>query len=162
MKQCAICDRFTENENASILTMGAYGVPKYLCDECAADIDAATLSHNYEEAAAAIERLGTRVADCDPDGLTFKNVSAILASAADRAKQIKAGTYDFSLDEAEDDNAFDEIPEELQASDDDAELDAIDEEKQKKFDKVFNWIAIGAIAAALIYVLWRVLDAYVF
>ena len=162
MKQCTICDKYTENENAPILTMGAYGVPKYLCDECAADIDTATLSHDYEEAADAIARLGERVADCDPDGLTFKNVSAILSSAAERAQQIKDGTYDFSLDDAEDDNSFDEIPEELQASDEDAELDAIDEEKQRRFDKVFNWISIGAITAALLYVLWRVLDAYVF
>lgn len=162
MKQCAICDRHVEAEDAPILTMGAYGNPKYLCDECAEDLDIATLGKEYDEILAAMDRIGKRMSDFDPDGVTYKNVSAIMERAAERAKQIKAGTYDFALDEAEDEESFDEIPEELLETEEDKELDKRDEEKQKRFDAVFNWISFGAIIGALGFLVYKILDTYVF
>lgn len=162
MKQCAICDRHIEAEDAPILTMGAYGNPKYLCDECARVLDIATLGKEYNEIAAAMERIGERMSDFDPDGVTYKTVSDIMEHAAERAKAIKEGTYDFALDEAEDEESFDEIPEELLETEEDKELDKKDEEKQKQFDKFFNWVSLGAIIGALGFVIYKILDAYVF
>ena len=162
MKQCAICDKPIDSENAPILTMGAYGNPKYLCDECAADLDVATLGTDYEQIAAAIERIGNRMSNFDPDSITFKNVSVIMANAADRAKLIKEGTYDFALDEAVDEDELDEIPEDMLETEEDRELDAKDVENQKKFDKIFNWISFGVVIAALGFVVYKILDTYLF
>ena len=161
MKQCAICDKFIENEEAPILTMGGFGNPRYLCDECADDLDIITDGADYETIAAAMERLGQRMSNFDPDSHTYKTVSVIMAKAAVRAKAIKEGTYDFSSD-SEDEDSFDEIPEELRETEEDRELDRMDEEKQKKFDKIFDWVSLGAIIAAALFVLWRVLDSWVF
>ncbi len=161
MKQCAICDRNIECEEPNILTMGAYGKPKYLCEDCSSDIETATLERDYEKIAAAMDRLGEKMANFDPDSITYRTVSAIMESAAERAKQIKGGTYDFSLDETEDEG-FDEIPEELLETEEDRELDERDEKRQKTFDSVFNWVSLGLIIAAVIFVIYRVLDTYVF
>ncbi|MBQ7386941.1 MAG: hypothetical protein IJW03_02115 [Clostridia bacterium] len=162
MKQCAICDRLIEREDAPILTMGAYGNPKLLCDECAHDIDVATLDRDYDNIAAAMDRIGKKMSNYDPDGATYKIVSSIMENVAERAKQIKDGTYDFALDEVTDDEGFEEIPEELQEPEEDKALDERDERRQQKFDSVFNWISFGLIVAAVIFVLYRVLDTYVF
>ncbi len=162
MKQCAICDKHLECEEPKILTIGGYGTPKYLCDECAEDIDIATLDRDYDNIAAAIERLGNKMSSFDPDGVTYKTVSSIMKSSADRAKQIKDGTYDFALDEEEDTDGFDELPEELLETEEDRALDERDEERQKKFDSVFNWISFGLLTAAVIFVLVKILITYVF
>lgn len=162
MKQCAICDRHVEAETAPILTMGAYGVPKYLCEECAADLDVATLGTDYDEIAAAIERVGNKMSNFDPDGQTYKTVSALMERAAARAKAIKEGTYDFALDAEESAEGFEELPDELLETEEDRELDRQDEEKQKEFDKFFNWVSLGVLVAAVLLVIWRVLDTWVF
>ncbi len=164
MKKCAICDKEVEIENAPILTMGAYGVPKYLCDECAGDLDCATLGTDYGEISAAIERVGNKMSNFDPDGQTYMTVSKIMENSAARAKAIKEETYDFALDEEQknEDDAFDELPEELLETEEDRELDRRDEEKQKLFDKIFNWISLGAVGAVLLFIIWRALDTWVF
>lgn len=161
MKQCVICDKIIEREDAPILAMGAYGNPKLLCDECAADIETVTTERDYEKIAASMARLGDKMANFDPDSMTYRTVSEIMAKAAERAKAIKAGTYDFALDEVEDEG-FDEIPEELLETEEDRALDEQDEQAQRKFDSVFNWVSFGLITAAVIFVLYRLLDTYVF
>ena len=67
-------------------------------------------------------------------------------------QKIKEGTYDFALDDVED--GFDEIPEELQETEEDRILDEKEKAANEKFDKLMNklWIVVGAVAAvAIIY-----------
>lgn len=163
MKKCTICGGAEVYEDSPILVMGAYGIPKCLCDTCAKDMECATGGKDYAEIEAAMERLGKRMSDFSADKQTYETVNGLLLEAAERAKKIKDGSYDFSLDEqppAEDELL--DIPEELLESREDAELDRADEEKQKKFDKFFNWVTIGAFAGALGFVIYKLLERFVF
>ena len=74
--------------------------------------------------------------------------------------KIKDGEYDFALDEAEEEEGFDEIPEELLESEEDIALDKADEEKMKKFDKVYNYVLIGAIIALVGIVIYKLINAF--
>lgn len=163
MKRCTVCDREITAEEPKILAMGAYGTPKYLCDHCSEDIETITLGRDFDNIAEAMDRLGKKMADANPDKSTFNTVNSIMESSAKRAKLIKEGSYDFSLDEIEEDTeGFDEVPEELQETEEDRELDREDEEKLKQFDKFYNWILTGAIIGAVGFIIWRILDAFVF
>ena len=53
----------------------------------------------------------------------------------------------------EGESSFDEIPEELQETEEDKELDRREAEKQKKFDKIMNWVSLIAIGGTLIYLI---------
>ena len=162
MEKCTICDVELISEEPKILTMGAYGTPKYLCLCCSDDIDEATRGKDIDSIAAAMDRLGKRMAETNPDKLTFDTVNTIMESAAERAKRIKEGTYDFSLDdeESDDDDGFDEIPEELLETEEDRELDRADEEVLRKFDKFYN-ILVGVLSAAFVgFVVWRIVDTF--
>ena len=152
MKQCVICDKAIEREDAPILGMSGYGNPKLLCDECAEDIETVTSERDCDKIAEAMARLSEKMSDFDPDSMTYVIVSDIMARAAERAKAIKDGTYDFALDE-EEEESFDEIPEELLETEEDRELDKRDAEKQKKFDEIMNWVSIIAIVGTAIYVI---------
>ena len=146
-----------ETEEPAILALGRYGVPRYLCEQCESEIDAATLSKDYSEAIAAIESLGKKMASFGKDDLiTVDTVRKILEKSAKRAAAIKDGSYDFALDEAEetDEEGFDEVPEELLESEEDKALDAKEAAVSKKMDKVLNWACgIVFVAAAVIFVL---------
>ena len=161
MEKCTICDVELISEEPKILTMGAYGTPKYLCLCCSDDIDEATRGKDINSIAAAMDRLGKRMAETNPDKLTFDTVNTIMESAAERAKRIKEGTYDFSLDdeESDDDDGFDEIPEELLESEEDVALDKKDEENMKKFDKVYNIILTISLIALGGMIIWRIIQA---
>ena len=91
-------------------------------------------------------------------------VNSVMKAAAERANLIKEGKYDFSLDEEpdEEEEGFDEIPEELLETEEDKELDRQDEEKLKKFDKVYNVIIAVALAATAGIIIWRILDTFLF
>ena len=165
MRKCTICHKEITAEDAPILVMGAYGIPKVLCDECSRDLDTVTGGKEYDGISEAMNRLGERMSESSPDAQTLCVVNSILEDAAERAKQIRDGSYDFSLDEEEgenDANAFDEIPEELAETEEDREKDRIDEERNKKFDKYFNWVTIGALIGVALFVIWKILDAYLF
>ena len=154
MKQCCICGKAIEREDAPILTLGGAGYARLLCDDCDAELQAATLGRDVEEIKGAINSLGNKMASTDPDPVTYELVSSILLGATDRGMKIRDGEYDFALDEAEDDSdeGFDEIPEELLESEEDIEKDKADEEKMKKFDKVYNILLIifGVVFVALL------------
>ena len=160
MKKCCICDKTIEREDAPILTLGGAGYARLLCDECDSELQLATLSHDVEEIKTSINSLGNKMANGDPDHLTYNLVSSILMNATDRGMKIKDGTYDFALDEAEEEEGFDEIPEELLESEEDIALDKADEEKMKKFDKVYNYMLIGAIIALVGLVIYKLIDAF--
>lgn len=164
MSKCSICQRAIAEEEPKILSMGAYGTPRYICDECSADIDEVTLGRDYEKIAATMDKIGKLLADSNPDKGTFNTVNSIMKDAAERAKKIKDGTYDFSLDEEDcdtgDDEGFDEIPEELLETEEDRELDRRDEEKSRKFDKFYNWVLTGVIIGAAGFIIWKIIDAF--
>ena len=160
MKKCCICDKSIEREDAPILTLGGAGYARLLCDECDNELQLATLSHDVEEIKESINSLGNKMADGEPDQLTYNLVSSILLRATDRGMKIKDGEYDFALDEAEEEEGFDEIPEELLESEEDIALDKADEEKMKKFDKVYNYVLIGAIIALVGIVIYKLVNAF--
>ena len=43
-KLCSICSVPVDSENASILVMGGFGNPRYVCEECSQDLDLLTES----------------------------------------------------------------------------------------------------------------------
>ena len=161
MAKCCLCGKIIEREDAAVLSMGAAGNPRLLCDECEALLDTATLGKDYEDIKAAIEQIGAHMLERDPDGVTYSMVNEIMVSATERAKAIKDGSYDFSLDDQpKDDGGLDDIPEELLESDEDKELDKVDDEKMKKFDKVYNFVLIGACVAYAIFLVWKIVDSF--
>lgn len=156
-KICSTCLSRIENENAPVLTMGAYGTPKLLCDDCAALVETMTESRDYDEIAKAMSDLTEVIAKSNADDhVVVEALTGLLEDSAKRAQMIKDGTYDFALDEVEE--GIDEVPEDLQETEEDRLLDEKDAEANAKFDKILNWlwIAFGILAGAVI--IWRVIS----
>lgn len=131
--------------------MGAYGTPKYLCEECAELIETITMGKEYDEITAAMQTLTDAMSKSNVDDrVTVETVTSMFEECAKRAQKIKEGTYDFALDDVED--GFDEIPEELQETEEDRILDEKEKAANEKFDKLMNklWIVVGAVAAVTI------------
>ena len=160
-KNCSTCLTRITSEDAPVLVMGAYGTPKLLCDDCAALIETITLGRDYDEITAAMQALTEKMSSANiDDRFTVNTVTKILADSAVRAQKIKEGTYDFTLDEQEDEESFEEIPEELQETEEDRLLDEKEAEENAKFDKFMNklWIVIGIAAAG--YIIWKIIAAF--
>ena len=160
-KNCSTCLTRITSEDAPVLVMGAYGTPKLLCDDCAALIETITLGRDYDEITAAMQALTEKMSSANiDDRFTVNTVTKILADSAVRAQKIKEGTYDFTLDEQEDEESFEEIPEELQETEEDRLLDEKEAEENAKFDKFMNklWIVIGVAAAG--YIIWKIIAAF--
>jgi hypothetical protein len=154
---CCTCLRRVENEDAPVLTMGAYGTPKVLCDDCAALVETINFGKEYDNIIAAMNELTDIMSSSNVDDrVTVETVTAMLEDSAKRAQSIKEGTYDFALDEVEE--GFDEIPEELRESEEDRLLDEKEKAASDKFDKFMNfaWIGVGIVAAALI--IWKIVE----
>lgn len=161
MSQCCVCNREITIEDPAVLAMGGAGIPRYLCEDCEALLDTATLSKDCDEAGAAIGKISKIMADGDPDPVTLAMISNLLLKASDRAVAIKEGSYDFALDEqtpAEDE--IEDIPDELLESEEDKEKDRIDEEKQKKFDKFYNYVLIGACIGFVGFIIWKIIENF--
>ena len=160
MKPCSICGKIIENENAPVLTISAYGNPRYICDDCAAKMDVAMESKDAAEIESAIVFLGDKMKDMK-DGNSVAEVCNFIALAGERLKKIKDGSYDFATDEkikeikSKDD--LEDIPEELQELEEDRELDEREAEKQKKFDNAMNWISLAAIVVTIAVILINLL-----
>lgn len=159
-RKCVLCEAVITDENPAILTVGAYGTPKCMCGDCQRLLDTATLGREYDKIAEAMEILGKKMAEATPDKQSFEVVSGLLSNAAERAKKIKAGEYDFSLDEEESEDELDEIPEELQETEEDREKDKRDEERERKFDKIFNYITIGVFTIAAILIIVKLITTF--
>ena len=152
--KCSICLSEIDTETADILTMGAYGTPKCICEECSGLMKTATEGRKYEEILNAMDEIGKRMSSANiDDPRIIGTVSGIFDPSRERAEAIKAGTYDFSLDE-KDEDAPEELPEELLESEEDRELDRIEEEKLKKWDKILNWFSIGVVVGAAAFLIW--------
>ena len=166
MKKCCICNTVIEREDAPILAMGAVGNPKLLCDKCAELLDIATMGREYEKIEAAMDEIGRKMGDSSPDHTTYNIVSGLMAESAGRAKAIKLGNYNFSLEEQlreekeNEEGEFDEIPDELRESEEDIAKDKEDEEKAKKFDKVYNVILACVIVVFVGVLAWRLIQTF--
>ena len=154
MKKCSLCTKRLEKEEPQILTVGSYGVARYLCDECAALLDKMTLSTEISDIKDAYDAVVEKMLDGPLiDESANETLQNMLVSAKERAEAIKNGTYDFSLDEPTDE--MDDIPEELLETEEDIELDRKREQRAEKIDKVLNVFIIAAIVAAAIFVITR-------
>ncbi len=156
MANCCICNREVNAEKASILTLGAMGAPKYLCEECEAEFEKANLSRDVEEIGRAMESIGNKMATNNAVGkLVFNTVNEIFEKAGKRASEIKNGTYDFSDDKpVEITEEEEEIPEELRESKEDIEREEKEQVRNEKIDKILTIVcavALGAVAVWLIY-----------
>ena len=157
MARCCICNGHLENEDGPILTMGGGGYPRLLCDRCENLLSTITEETNFEEIENAMDKLGRLMADNDPDKVTFTTVNEIMQSASERVRAIKDGSYvPTSEEESEGEGeGFDEIPEELLESEEDKELDRIEEEKAKKFDNVYTVLLIIGCSLLALLLLYR-------
>ena len=159
-KSCCVCGRTVEREDAPVLCMGGSGYPRILCEVCEGHLDNAMAGRDYESIKESITTLSESLAATEPDRVTYNFATELLAKATVRAKKINAGIYDFSEDEILDEEGFDEIPEELLETEEDKELDREDEEKMKKFDKVYNIILGIVIAAFAGFMIWKIIDNF--
>ncbi len=139
--------------------MGAYGNPKLLCDECADLVETMSFGKEYDEVVTAMNSLTARMSSANVDDrVTVATVTEMLSECAKRAQKIKEGSYDFSLDEEKANEGMDEIPEELQETEEDRLLDEKEKEANAKFDKVMNWMWIGVGIAAVGFIIWKFID----
>ncbi len=153
-RNCSICLTPVEEESASVLAMGGYGTPKCLCDACASLIDTVSGSRDYDSISSAMDAITDKMSRANiDDRVTVSTVTDILKSGAERARAIKDGTYDFSLDDQPSaDGGLDDIPDELRETEEDRLLDEKEARANKKFDTFLNyaWVAVGAVALVVI------------
>ena len=150
---CSVCLKAITNDDAPVLTMGGYGNPRLLCEDCASDVETMTRSHDYDEITAAMDRITKRMSAANVDDkLTVGAMNDLLVTSAKRAAAIKDGSYDFSLDEVEEEDY--EIPEELRETEEDRALEEKERKQIEKFDKVMNFVWIGVIVAAVAFLVW--------
>ena len=157
-KLCSVCRRNTDSETSSILVMGGFGNPKYLCEECERDFDKVTGARNYESIKAAMDKVGENLSKNNVEDQTVLDaIEEIFVEARERAEKIKNGTYDFSEEELETVDEEDEIPEDLRESEEDKQLDQKEAKVNKKIDTILNWafvvifvLAIGFFVAKLL------------
>ncbi len=156
-RKCSICKSEITVENPPVLTVTAAGSPRYLCSDCDADFDEMTSSRELETISKAMDRIGDKIKEFEiEDPTVLDAVDEIMNDSKTRAEQIENGTYDFESDIPEE-----EIPEELfEISEEEKELDRVEEEKNKKIDKILNIVYIAVIAAVLCFVAYRVISSY--
>ena len=160
---CCTCLRRVENDDAPILTMGAYGTPKVLCNDCADLVETVNFGREYDQIAAAMDKLTKTMSESNVDDrVTVETVTKMLEDGAKRALKIKDGEYDFALDEQqpgeEDGEIFDEIPEELQETEEDRALDEKDAAANARFDKFMNWAWVGVGIAIAAFAIWKIIQ----
>lgn len=159
-RQCAICLCGGLDSDAPILTMSGYATPRVLCDECAKKLDIITSGEDCQQIADAIKEITTKLANGNiDDPAALSAVTEIVNEGSERAKRIKEGTWDFSLDEESTDELVD-IPEELEETEEDIELDRREKERNDKFDKFLNWVWIGVGIGAAGFIVWRIIQMF--
>ena len=146
---CSICNGKINEENAPILAMGGMGHPRYICDECAAQIERATEGTDAEDIRAAMSAIAEKASKNDiDDGVAFTAIRDILETAKKRAEAIESGDPDLDAEATVEE--FEDIPEELLESEEDKALDEREEAQRKAFDNVFTYVSAGVFAAIII------------
>ena len=162
IKLCSICKKETESESSSILAIGGYGNPKYICDECSKELDTVIKGHEYDEIISNMSLLTDKItASGIDDEQVLKTVENIFIDSKSRAELIKMGEYDFAKDELDATDVETDIPEELRETEEDRILDEqekAEEEKRMraaaKFDKFFFYPFLGAmLVGAIAYII---------
>ncbi len=159
---CSICKATLDTENAAILTMSGYGTPRYICDGCEGDISAATGAREISVISSAMDRIGKKMTENNPDdSAVLKSVEEIMTEARLRAEKIKSGEYDFD-EEAEiaEQESGEEIPEELLETEEDRELDRKEREKNKKIDRITNVVCMVLLLAAFGFLAYKIISRF--
>ena len=156
-KVCSLCSNLTD-ENSAILVMGGYGHPRLICKECEEEIDELSLGKDYEKIKEAMNSIGEKLTAKEPEDLVLETVNGILETAAHRAEKIANGEYDFSMDEDGEEALEEDVPEELLETEEDKALDERDEKRQKKFDKIFNIVAIAVFAGIIGFLAYKLIS----
>ena len=158
MRHCSVCKREVNEQEAPILAMGGFGNPKYLCTECAEDVDTVIGAKDPEEIELAMAKISRNLSDSDADDpLVLETVNEIFSAAGERARKIKDGTYDFSEDEEKEEGLLD-VPEELRETEEDRALDEKDKKEEAFYNKIFNWVYFVVFLAAIILALILILS----
>ena len=150
---CSICKKDIEEEMPAVLTMGRSMTPRHLCTECEALLDSATRSRESDTIKEAMGRLAETLAasGCE-DGAVIATVNNLLTEANSRLEAIEDGSYDFTMDEQAEEEF--ELSEDMLETEEDRELDRIEEEREKRFDKVLNWAWLGIGIGFVAYLVW--------
>ena len=152
-KYCSVCLSGELSEDAPVLAISGYGVPRCLCDRCAEKIDIMTYGKDCGEIREAIGAIAAIVSEKSiDDQCVYDAVSEVINYAKDRADKIKDGSWDFELDKSEEEVT--ELPEELLESEEDKLLDKKEAEANKKLDKIMNWVYLGAILATVAFAVY--------
>lgn len=153
--RCSICLKGGLKEDAPVLTISGYGVPRCLCDECAEKINIITYGREPGEISDTIKDIAAEVADKSAeDRFVYDTVVGMLEYASDRLDKIEKDSWDFALDGAESEEELEDIPEALKESEEDRLLDEVEAEKMKKMDKILNLvypIAFVVLLGLLLY-----------
>ena len=158
-KICSVCRTGIDGEDAAILVLGGFGNPRYLCDSCASDFDAASTEREMSGIDGAIDRISKKMTSAKiDDGLVLKTVGELMRAACERREKIRAGEYDFSADT--DSDVSEEIPEELCETEEDIESERKEAEKNKKYDRITNVICAVLGLAALGFFIYRIISTY--
>ncbi len=163
MHHCAICD--IRSEETELFFISKHGTPKYICEECAALYTTATEERDPDVAEEALNRIYKKVSAIH-DLSVLEMLSDTLSTAKARIEAIRAGSYDFSLDEeSESEDQLLEIPEELRQDPEEAAEEAAREEAAKKtsvFDHILNWVwvvlAVGFVGVIAYNIVTLFLD----
>ena len=147
---CCICKRNVDPEYSPILTVGGFGNPRYLCEECAALLDTVMQGDDVVQIKSAMSGIAELVTKSSVDDeVTLQTLDSILSEAKERADMIERGEYDAS-EHVDEGVVDDDVPEELRESEEDKALDAEEEKQRTRMDSVFTWISIGFFAAATV------------
>ncbi|MBR2931104.1 MAG: hypothetical protein IKC32_07755 [Clostridia bacterium] len=151
---CSLCRKGIEEEGAPILAISGAGIPRYLCEECAAEVELAAGSLDVEQIKASVSSISDKISAYGlEDGVTMKTVGDILSAATKRAKAIEDGNYDPDAECAEGEE-LEELPEELLESEEDKLLDEKEAEAAAKLDKVMNWVWAGVLIGVAAFMVW--------
>lgn len=156
---CSICLKPIDIDEAAILTMSGAGNPRCICDECANDIDNATTGYDVELISSSIDKIANTLTKNNVDDpLVINTVATLLTDAAKRLKKLLDGELDAMEEDPADApgeaESFEEIPEELLESEEDKALDAEDEKKAEKLDRVLNWVWLAVLVLAVGFMVW--------
>lgn len=154
-KNCVICKRVIETEDPAILTMGAYGSPKYICSECEGNIDTITESNDTESVRNACRELGDALTRGDTgDGTVIEAVNTLIAEASERCAKMDEGTYEEPEETPEEEF---ELTEDLLESEEDRLLDEEEAKQEKLMNTITSWVSGIIIVAAMAFFIYRML-----
>jgi len=161
-RSCCICKAKFEAESPAVLTMGGFANPRYLCSECESDFDEATSAKEIERISLAMDRIGEKLKMSEiDDKYVLSAIEEVMEGARERAEAIKAGTYDFSLDECEEPEKEEfEGPSEPELTEEELEKEEKSAKKQKVYDKVTNIICLVMIIAVVGFIIYRAVDMF--